>query len=284
MKLTRMDYNQRHIENAVGGSKMKGRVWKIVVACLAVVVAVGLAVAFSAGSQDIEAGWADSNTLSLIRPPFVSAAAAGAHFLNQEAGIAAYTNVGHELDLAKAATGFATIEYQTSEYIIGSVRVPGYGTTHDVHAYVHRDGWILAYYLSHEPTAKIFSWGNLGSTKLELGIAKLCDAAGMPFPSATYYDFRYPHAQKMMIIIDYDSFNIKIPGSFSVYTRSYSIRTTGGWQYPTTLWIDGVTVDSTTGTTIGTITPTQLSPDVFHTVSVSGARSPSVALLLTYRE
>jgi len=241
-------------------------------------------VAFSAGSQDIEAGWADSNTLSLIRPPFVSAAAAGTHFLNEEAGIAAYTKLAHELDLAKAATGFATIEYQTSEYIIGSVRVPGYGTTHDVHAYVHVDGWILAYYLKQEPTAKIFSWSNVGTTKLELGIAALCDAAGMPFPSATYYDFRYPHAQKMMIIIDYaSSFRIRIPGSFSVYTRSYSIYTSSGY-YETSLHIDGVKIAGTWGTSIGTITPTQLSPDEFHTITVSGDRSPRVAIVLAYRE
>ena len=152
-----------------------------------------------------------------------------------------------------------------------------------MHAYVHVDGWILAYYLKQEPTAKIFNWNNVASTKLELGIAELCDAAGMPFPSSTYYDFRYPHAQKMMIIIDYDTFRIRIPGSFSVYTRSYSIRTASGY-YETSLLIDGVKIAGTWGISIGTITPTQLSPDVFHTVSVSGARSPSVALLLAYRE
>jgi len=263
---------------------MKGRAWKIAVASLAVVVAVGFAVAFSSGSEDIEAGPGDQSRMSLVKPAFVSAATGGTHFLNEEAGISAYTHVGHELDLAKAATGFRTVEYQTSEYIIGSVQVPGYGTTHDVHAYVHVDGWILAYYLKQEPTAKIISWGNLGTTKLELGIAKLCDAAGMPFPTATYYDFRYPHAEKMMIIIDYDTFRIKIPGSFSVYTRSYSIYGSGSWAADhTVLKIGEATIASTLSVVWGTITPSQLSPDALHTISVTG-RTPRVAIILAYKE
>jgi len=261
---------------------MKGRVWKVIVASLAVVAAIGFAVAFWPGSQDIGTRWEDNNILSLIRPPFVGAATDDTNFLEEEAGISAYTNVGPELDLDKAATGFTTIEYQTSEYIIGSVRLPGYGTSEDVHAYVNIDGWILAYYLNHEATGKIFNWSNLSSTKLEVGISELCDAAGMPFAYATYYDFRYPHAQKMMTIIDYDSFNINIPGTFSVYTRSYSIY--GSGYHDTVFKVDGVTVDSVDeGVKYGTVTPTQLSPDVVHTISVSGS-SKRVAIILAYKE
>lgn len=80
---------------------------------------------------------------------------AGTSFLEEEAGISAYTNVGEAINLGNAKTAFGTIEYETSDYIIGSVPLPDYAETEDVHAYVHKDGWVVAYYLEDEPVAKI---------------------------------------------------------------------------------------------------------------------------------
>ena len=265
---------------------MKRRVWTITVASLAVVAAVVCAATFLPGSRDVEATWDDSSVLSLTRPPFVGAAAGGTSFLDQEAGISAYTKVDQQVDLAKAATGFKTVEYQTSEYIIGSVALPGLPETEDVHAYVHKDGWMLTYYFIQEPIAKIINWNSLASTKPEAGIAKLCDAAGVSFVWANFYDFRYPDVDKLMVIIDYDSFRLKIPGSFSVYARSYSLRGTGGYSGCTNaLYIGEDEIARTSSVKYGALTPTQLVPDVFHAIRTTcTGTSHGVAIVLAYRE
>jgi hypothetical protein len=77
----------------------------------------------------------------------VSGMRAGTNFLDAEAGISAYTNVGEEIDLEKAKSAFRTVEYETDEYTIGSVPLPDYPEYEDVHAYVHKDGWVVTYYL-----------------------------------------------------------------------------------------------------------------------------------------
>ena len=75
-----------------------------------------------------------NGVIALVTPPFirvagagpvdVAAQRAGTTFLKEEAGISAYTNVGEAIDIEKVKTAFRTIEYETSEYIIGSVPLP----------------------------------------------------------------------------------------------------------------------------------------------------------------
>lgn len=263
---------------------MKGRLWKIVTVSLVAAVAIACAVLFLPMSQDGGANPQGSNVLSLVKPAFVSAAGNDTNFLEQEAGISAYTDVGQGIDLSKAATAFKTIEYQTSEYIVGSVGIPNLPETEDVHCYVHKDGWVVSYYLDDEPTAKIVDWNNLVGTKLEEGIGEVCNAAGVAFTTVTYYDFRYPSAEKLMVIIDRDSFNLKIPSSFDVYERSYSLEES---MYSFTLYIDGSVVAWARNEVVyGGLTPTQLMPGVFHTISLTGS-SPSYrgdAIALSYKE
>lgn len=82
---------------------------------------------------------------------------AGLSFLEDEAGISAYGQVSSaNLDLAENA--FKNIEKKTSEYIIGSVALPDYGETDDVHVYVDISGWIIAYYRNTEKASKIIDW------------------------------------------------------------------------------------------------------------------------------
>lgn len=57
--------------------------------------------------------------------------------------------------------------------------VPDYPESEDVHVYVHRDGWFLAYYLVADPAGKIVNWRlyhNTGrnnlSTKLETRVVR----------------------------------------------------------------------------------------------------------------
>jgi hypothetical protein len=122
----------------------------------------------------------------------VSGMRAGTNFLDAEAGISAYTNVGEEIDIEKAKAAFRTVEYETDEYIIGSVPLPDYPEYEDVHAYVHKDGWIVTYYLKDKPVGKIIDWKDYSTdekiigTKLEDGLSVACNAAGVPIRNIKY--------------------------------------------------------------------------------------------------
>ena len=105
-----------------------------------------------------------------------------------------------------------------------------------------------------------------------------CNAAGVPIRNIKYYDFRYPNADKLMIVADAqwtegtDTFNIKLPSDFVFYDRSYShyAYDSGG----STLKIDGNEISSlgrcgdSSLRRSGQLSPTQLSLDDFHTVSL----------------
>jgi hypothetical protein len=281
---------------------------------IAIVIVASSVAMYSA--TDVEKGISEGGgkgVISLVTPPFIEVAGAslvdvaaqraGTTFLKEEAGISAYTNVGEAIDIEKVKSVFRTIEYETSEYIIGSVPLPDYEETEDVHAYIHTDGWVVTYYLKEEVVAKILDWNDyttdekITGTKLEDGVSMVCNAAGVPIRDLKYYDFRYPNAEKLMIIADAqwtdgtDTFNIKLPGEFVFYDRSYSHYTYK--SHGSTLKIDENEISSIGGygssaTNYGQLSPTQLSLDTFHTVSLwhddrYGGESFD-AIVLVYRE
>jgi len=245
------------------------------------------------------------NVFSLRAPPFVGVAKAETDSITSsigdEAGISAYFQASTSINLADVRDVFRTIETETADYIIGSVPVANYPESEDVHVYVHRDGWILAYYLAADPVGKIFDWrvyhdtGHVNiTTKLENTLAVVASEAGVPFPGATYYDFRYPNATHLMLIAEWlsdvgtDSFEVNLPASFAYYERSWSLAT----SYPDAKYnLDGVTIKSCSygvwQTYQGTLTAAQLLPDLFHTVEVVFVRYYGYVyggLALVYRE
>lgn len=222
------------------------------------------------------------DVLLLTKPAF--AQDAGATFLEEEAGMSAYTNIGQPIDLSVAKTLFKTIEQETEDYIVGTLPLPGLPETEDVHCFVHKDGWIVAYYLKAEPASKVVHWeyyspGNL-KTKLQVGLEEMCNGLGVMAADINYYHFHHPFANKWMIITDCatskdpDNFNLKIPGDFTFYERSWSHYTV--CPYPSYLNDSKFNIDGNKiswisepgGTEYGILTPAQLSPDVFHTVVV----------------
>jgi hypothetical protein len=174
---------------------------------------------------------------------------------------------------------YRTIETQTSQYIIGSIPVQNYLESQDVHVYVHVDGWVLAYYLKTDPTGKIFDWksytgGATIPTKLEKILSDIASAVGAPAPTITFYHFQYPNASNMMLIAETaangNSFTIQLPSSFAYYERSWSLISgcCGGSQFN----LDGITIGSPGegGLGYGTLSASQLAPDVTHTIAVAG--------------
>ena len=225
-----------------------------------------------------------NNVFILWVPPFVSIARAetgsATSIIEDEAGISAWFQAATGINLDDVRDVFRTIEVETADYIIGSVPVANYGETEDVHVYVHKDGWILAYYLAAEPVGKIFDWrmyhdtGRTSiSTKLENTLAVVASEAGVPFPGGIYYDFRYPNATHLMLIVEWvydgnDFCEVNLPGSFAFYERSWSLgnNTASAWYK-----VDGVEIQYHGWgwqTSQGTLTAAQLLPDQFHTIEV----------------
>ena len=232
---------------------------------------------------------------------------AGLSFLEDEAGISAYGQVSSaNLDLAENA--FKNVEKKTAEYIIGSVALPDYGETDDVHVYVDISGWIIAYYRNTEKASKIIDWvdyyGNpeITSTKLSDAIDIVTLEMLVLPPDIDYFDFRYPDATKMMIVTDEElddeateTFRIMLPGDYSMYNRTWShaIYDWGSGSTSGNIKIDGVLLHSRTegggwGISEGEITPTQLFPNLFHEISLYhneyNAGASYVGIMLIYAE
>jgi len=247
------------------------------------------------GNSSREGDISARGTIFLARPVF--AEGMDTSFLEEEAGISAYTNVGQAIDLEAARSAFRTIEYETDEYIVGSVPLPDYAETEDVHVFVHRDGWVVSYYLRDEPTGKIVDWeeysgGAITGTKLEDGIFAVCAATGVPAGDTEYYHFRYAYANELVIVAEAvsgeeDTFRMKLPGNFIFYERSYShSHYYSSSFYSSCMCIDGEPIsDARAETKYGLVSPSQLSADVFHTVKISKSGGTAFgAIVLIYQE
>jgi hypothetical protein len=266
---------------------------RIVFVCLAVVlVMLGATLIRPSAAPD-----STGRTLALEAPRFLAIANAEEEsptaFPVDEAGIAAYFNANQPITLANVRDVFRTIEVETQDYIIGSVAVPDYPESEDVHVYVHRTGWLMAYYLAADPVAKIFDWraynGSAIGTKIEKVLTIVASDAGIPFPGVTFYDFRYPNGNRLMLIGEtYENgndFTVRLPGTFGFYERSCGLYKIGGgdgfWK------LDGTTMGTACGdcSSQGLLTAAQLLPDTTYTVSIVPTWSGTArgGLALVYR-
>lgn len=236
-------------------------------------------------------------TLALQAPAFVQAAAAAtsgtpaevAAMLSNEAGISAYMQTSNPIDLSIVRGEFRTIETETSDYIIGSVAVPDHPEHFDVHVYVHTDGWILAYYLNGDATAKIVDVRSrtIGSTKLETIISMIAGALGETTTGLKYYDFRYPNATHILMVAedheDGRDFNITLPSEYGYSERSWAMINSYSYQ---DMSIDDTTLArdwSGSNMAYGAIPSSQLLPGEPHSVKISSRYSPYGVLVITYR-
>lgn len=236
---------------------------KIIVIVLGVVVifSVGLLVGiqffinqFSGSNLKNEDPIKDDN-LILVKPALSNS------FLDDEAGIILYFDAGQTLDLNQGKNAFHTIEKETSDYIIGSLSIPNQPETEDVHCFVHKNGWIVSYYLKNEPVSKIIDWnfyanGTLSKTKLYEGLEIMAVEFGIPISGAKYFHYQYQNANKLMIIIETQgtcgtgSFNLIIPNEFTFNEISWS------HNYGYTYW---------SAADIDVLNTTLLLPSVTHT-------------------
>lgn len=237
---------------------------------------------------------AENSTL-LVRPPFINIARAAedevvseiGDKLDAEAGISAYFKSPTPIDLDIVRGQFRTIEIETGDYIVGSVAVPNYQEHYDTHVYVHRDGWILAYYLNDTPVGKMVDIRaqDIQTTILKNVVAAIAGVAGAPFTDLSYYDFRYPNATNILFVAedDYDGndFNIELPTGFAYAELSLAIINTDccGMNF----YVDGASMPLDYGGSnigYGTLAISDLLPGSSHVISVDNYG----VLVIVYRE
>lgn len=239
----------------------------------------------------------DGGALSLVAPAFVASAQdssdsrAGADFLTQQAGIAAYTNAGLPISIPSVRPLFRGVERMTDDYIIGSIKAPAYvGVPYDEeevdpHAYIHKDGWIVAYYLKDTPAVHIVSWPKYEADKLTRNnlsdvISTTLDVLGVETFVVDYYDFRYPNADSLIVMTDgentngqTDTFTFKVPGASTVYERAWEFAAFN-YEIGSNCKLNNETLHTNTectdcwGVKQGILTDIQLRPDVLYTVSI----------------
>jgi hypothetical protein len=173
----------------------------------------------------------------------------GGSFLEKEAGICAYVKANKTLDINRAKNYFRTIEKEGPDFVVGSVPIPGYDTPEDAHMFIHKDGWIIAYYSKAEPVAKIIDWRSYQPgkvvTKLYQALANVAGGLGVSLTNVKYYHYAYPEANKLMIIVDRDSFKITIPGEIPIYEVNASIGKGDGNYWIVKIGVDKLTLDVT---------------------------------------
>ena len=177
------------------------------------------------------------NTFCLAPPAFAQEVERS--FLEEEAGISLYVNVGEEIDLSQAKALYKVLEDETDSYLIGTVELSGYEEDWWPHVWLHRDGWIVVYYLKEEPTSRLMDWlayeragsGEINTTTLRevlLGVASdlRLDLTRVQV-DMRYYHWQYPEARKLLVVLDTtdagsDNFKYTIPGSLNLYEASGS--------------------------------------------------------------
>jgi hypothetical protein len=234
---------------------------------------------------------ADRGGLLLESPALVAQAATaqaqekGVNFLQQEAGISAYVNVGQEINLSQVRGAFKSVETVRDEYIIGEVALPDLPEFAHPHVYINKDGWIVAYYTKDEPASKMIYWGRpLGTTTISQAIRKLFSS--VKDEDVKYYHFRHPQANKLMLIAEggNDWFTLTIPKGLQIYEASWSLRAAID-IYTAQLLIDNEVIGKTGGILYGDLT-SRLRTDFRHTITVSwgGRVDDYLVLVLIYKE
>jgi len=292
--------------------KFENKNMKIGIVAVLIVIVASISLYSYSNRGTIDRWPYSGETYLFIKPAFAGTMDQALTFLDEEAGISLYVNISQPIDLAVAKTAdWSGIEDETSDYIIGSIRLPDLTADDDVHCFVHKTGWIVIYYLKGEPISKIVDWNSwvqstrkLTENKLQVGLKQMTNALGVVATDIKYYHFQHPNATKCMLIFrtlvgsGENSFNVTIPNDITVYERSWS-------HYAETTWytyygsinsyfkIDGDTINSIIGvsdpvTNRGTLILGQLLPSAAHVVSVSSDYSGSylygVCIGLVYQE
>jgi len=230
---------------------------------------------------------------------FTGSASAAVDFPADEAGISAYVKAKESINLNSVKPVFETIERKTDDYIIGTVLMDYHAEEEYPHVYVSTDGWVVAYYPNDRSSGWLLPWyyytgGPISTTTLRKAVGKVCTQIGGTTTGLKYYDFRYPDATKMMIIVESTTgtnfFKVTIPTNFTTYRVDWShYASVAGGYYPgnSKANLDGVQFSSfggganwEYGSFLG-----QFENGIEHKIDISAYKGTGrVGLVLEYEE
>jgi hypothetical protein len=257
-------------------SKLRLRNFAISILFIAVILMIGLYSTTNRSKTD-----RGNDAISLEAPPFISVAEAsqGAEaFPTDKAGISASVKLT-TLNIDKVRTIFSKVVDIGDNYIIGIVPIPNLGGNTEAHLYADTDGWLVAYFTKEEPAAKIMKWPEnystitrVTTTTLQEALRTAGQSAGVGIREVKYYDFRFPDANTVTLLVTLASnkppiTQVKIPEDWTLYEASY---------YGSGVKVDGAQISSskTSDSYQGAITV-----GVLHTIETSSA----VATALIYK-
>lgn len=211
-----------------------------------------------------------------------------ASVLDNEAGISAYFKAPVAVNLDDVRDLYHTIEIETADYILGSISVPDNREEYDVHVYIDESGWMLAYYLYDKPAVRIFDWetwiGTMNPTRFQSVLNYVATALNIATPALTYYDFRYPDATNLLLVVEdglastINTFDI-LSTNFTYFERSCGAGGThikcNFCSYFSTVLVDGKEVHRTNAVAnvptfdTGMIEATDLPPSEPHTITIA---------------
>lgn len=249
---------------------------------------------------------ASNDEMELKAPGFATDARVNAEetesVLEKEAGISAYFKTAQPINLATVRPLYRAIEIETADYIVGSMAVPDNWEEFDVHVYIHKAGWVLAYYLKDEPVIRIFDWLTynqvMNPTRFQSVLNRVTTTLNLPDPALTYYDFRYPNATNLLLVLENvasgatDAFSI-LGTDFVYYEANWGLGgafdyCSGGCVGTSIYFLDGNEIHRNTVEDaqfdVGILTPGQLSPINPHTISIyqSSNIATTGALVILY--
>ncbi|MFM2033174.1 MAG: hypothetical protein RLZZ297_1939, partial [Chloroflexota bacterium] len=147
--------------------------------------------------------------LSLLRPWFLDTAyasddrsARAVTNIADEAGISAYVKTASAINLTLASTAFTSPVESNTNYILGTITPTGYDADFGAQVMVHKSGWIMAWYHKDRVTSTIVHVNDTtlaNKTKLSLVIDAVTTKLRIAALTPTYYHFKYPTANRMVI-------------------------------------------------------------------------------------
>lgn len=240
------------------------------------------------------------NIISLRVPVFIDEVKAApanqiGTFFDEEAGIAAYAQtLDTPINFSHIKPAFRTLEVETADYLIGSVPVPGYSESEDVHIYVSSNGWLLGYYPAASSASRIIDWksydGSSIPVKLTMALNEVADEGQFTISDVNYYDFRYPNATTMMMVSKQRGiFQVILPEDFEYYEASWSLGYYSGLVQTVKYILDDVVVkqNANYGWNLfyGNLPMDQLLPDLIHNIEINADFDQAYGgLVLIYRE
>lgn len=173
--------------------------------------------------------WVAMGQMQLVAPEGALA------FPKDAAGISAWVKLERTVKIDENLSNvFYRIVNVSASHILGTVEVSDYVKKSYPHVYVDVQGWIIAFFLASEPTASIIKWSGDGdnprpviSTTLEAALEKVISVLQSPLPKPTFYDFRYPDANAMLILMrvlpaaDTKVMYVKFPSTYKIYQSSF---------------------------------------------------------------